>query len=222
MAKLVWDQEGERLYQTGVDHGVIYPFAAGGKTYAQGVAWNGLTSVEESPSGGEVSKIYADNIDYLALTSVEEYGYTIGAYTYPDEFAECDGSKTLSEGVSIGQQPRKHFGFTYRSLIGNDIDGPEHGYKLHLVFNSVAQPSSQSHSTVNDSPEAEELSWECQTTKVAVNKEGFKPTACLVIDSTKVDKAKLKQIEDKLYGTENGEPTMLTPDEVIKILEGTA
>lgn len=226
MGKLVWDQIGSREYQTGVDRGVLFPFAAGESggvaKPGKGVAWSGLTSVEESPSGGDVSKIYADNIDYLALTSVEEYGYTIGAYTYPDEFEECDGSKEIAPGVSIGQQRRKHFAFAYRSFVGNDTDGTDHGYKLYLIYNSLAAPSSKTHSTVNDSPEAGELSWECSTVKIDTGIEGMKPTSCLVIDSTKVDAAKLKKVEDVLYGTAELEPAMPTPAEVLTLLSAGA
>lgn len=226
MGKLVWDQVGSREYQTGVDRGVLFPFVVGESggvaKPGKGVAWSGLTSVEESPSGGDVSKVYADNIDYLALTSVEEYGYTIGAYTYPDEFEECDGSKEIAPGVSIGQQSRKHFAFAYRSFVGNDTDGTDHGYKLYLIYNSLAAPSSKTHSTVNDSPEAGELSWECSTVKIDTGIEGMKPTSCLVIDSTKVDAAKLKKVEDVLYGTADKEPAMPTPAEVLELLKAGA
>ena len=226
MAKLVWDQVGTRAYETGVDRGVLYPFVAGESGSVakpgEGVAWSGLTSVEESPSGGDVSKVYADNIDYLALTSVEEYGYTIGAYTYPDEFAECDGSKEIGKGVTIGQQNRKHFAFSYRSLVGNDTDGTDHGYKIYLIYNSLAAPSSKTHSTVNDSPEAGEMSWECSTVKVDTGIEGMKPTSCLTIDSTKVEPAKLKKIEDILYGTAEKAAAMPTPAEVLEILNASA
>ena len=216
MSALTWDVIGERFYETGVDRGVLFPMKDG--VYQKGVAWSGLTGVDENPSGGEVSKIYADNIDYLALTSVEEYGCTINAYMSPKEFDACDGSKEIAEGVTIGQQEREHFGFSYRTLIGNDTEGTKKGYKIHLVYNCLASPSSRSNSTVNDSPEAQELSWEVSTTKINVEAEGFEPTACLTIDSTKVDATKLKKIEDLIYGTTDQEPKLPTPDEIITLL----
>lgn len=213
MAKLAWDVIGERKYETGVDHGVLFPMDNDG-SYETGVAWSGLTSVDESPSGGDVNKVYADNIDYLALVSVEEFGYTINAYYSPDEFDECDGTKELFPGVIIGQQDRKKFGFAYRTLIGTDTDGTSAGYKIHLVYNSLAAPSQRTASTVNDSPEAQELSWECSTTKVNVATPGFKPTACLIIDSTKTPASVLTAIENAIYGTENSDPTLLLPDDI--------
>ena len=212
MSKLVWDKTGEKLYETGVDRGVLYKYDSAQQTYGAGVAWNGLTAVNESPSGAEPNALYADNIKYLNLMSAEEYGFTIEAYTYPDEFEECDGSKELTPGVYIGQQTRKMFGFCYRTLIGNDTDSTEHGYKLHLVYNCLASPSERSHATVNDSPDATTLSWEVSTTPVEI--KNAKPTACLTIDSTKVDAAKLELLEAKLYGGENTDPTFLFPLQV--------
>ena len=213
--KLVWDKTGERLYETGVDRGVVYPMAAG--KYGTGVAWNGLTAVNESPSGAEATALYADNIKYLNLLSAEEFGASIEAYTYPEEFEACDGSAELAEGVTIGQQNRALFGLCYRTLLGNDEEGQDHGYKLHLIYNCLAAPSEKAYATINDSPEAITFSWEVSTTPVNVT--GMKPTASLTIDSTKIDAAKLKMIEDKLYGTENEEPTLLLPDEVAEIMK---
>lgn len=218
MAKIVWDQTGERLYETGVKKGVLYPMATGG-TYPKGVAWNGLTAVTESPSGAEATPLYADDIKYLTLMSVEEFGGTIEAYTYPKEFEECDGSAELTTGVSIGQQPRKAFGFSYVTTIGNDVDSNKHGYKLHLVYGALASPSEKAYSTINDSPEAITFSWEFTTTPVAV--AGFEPTACITIDSTKVEAQKLTALEKKLYGDTEIEPTLPLPNEVATIM-GTA
>lgn len=218
MSKIVWDQTGERLYETGVKKGVLYPMATGG-TYPKGVAWNGLTAVTESPSGAEATPLYADDIKYLTLMSVEEFGGTIEAYTYPKEFEECDGSAELTTGVSIGQQPRKAFGFSYVTTIGNDVDSNKHGYKLHLVYGALASPSEKAYSTINDSPEAITFSWEFTTTPVAV--AGFEPTACITIDSTKVEAQKLTALEKKLYGDTEIEPTLPLPNEVATIM-GTA
>ena len=215
MAKIVWDQTGERLYETGVKKGVLYPMATGG-TYPKGVAWNGLTAVTESPSGAEATPLYADDIKYLTLMSVEEFGGTIEAYTYPKEFEECDGSAELAAGVAIGQQPRKSFGFSYVTTIGNDVDSNKHGYKLHLVYGALASPSEKAYSTINDSPEAITFSWEFTTTPVAV--AGFEPTACITIDSTKVDPQKLTALEAKLYGAEAEEATLPLPNEVVTIM----
>lgn len=214
MAKLVWDKTGERLYEIGVSKGVIYPQAAGG-TYPGGVVWNGLTAVTESPSGAEFTPLYADDTKYLNLQSVEEFGATVEAYTYPDEFALCDGSAAIAEGVMIGQQPRKTFGMCYRTAIGNDVDSNNHGYKLHLLYGCLASPSEKAYTTINDSPEAITFSWEITTTPVNVT--GAKPTANLTIDSTKVDETKLKQLEDILYGTESEEARMPLPDEIAQI-----
>ena len=195
---LEWDKSGERLYETGVDRGVLYPQGSNG-TYPKGVAWNGLTNVTESPSGAEATPLYADNIKYLNLISAEEFGATVEAYTYPDEFAECNGESALSTGVSIGQQARKTFGLAYRTKIGNDVDANDHGYKLHLVYGCLASPSERAYATINDSPEAITFSWEIKTTPVNVT--GFKPTALITIDSTKVDGTKLAALETILYGT---------------------
>jgi len=199
MGKLVWDKTGERLYETGVSNAVLYPLSTEG-LYNLGVAWNGLTAVTESPSGAEASPSYADNIKYLNLISAEDFGGTIEAYTYPDEFGACDGSAELTEGVVIGQQSRKTFGLCYKTILGNDIEDTEYGYKLHLVYGAKAAPSEKPYATVNDSPEAITLSWEITTTPVSVT--GFKPTACLIIDSTKVDATKLAALEKILYGTD--------------------
>lgn len=223
MAKIVWDKTGERFYETGVDHGVLYPVQTGG-LYNKGVAWNGLTSVSESPSGAESTAIYADNIKYLNLLSAEEFGATIEAYTYPDEFAECDGSATPTPGLTIGQQSRKTFGLCYRTMIGNDVDGQEHGYKLHLIYGCQASPSEKGYQTINDSPEAITFSWEITTTPVNVT--GYKATACLTIDSTKVDSTKLAALEEVLYGKDGSpepttggvDPRLPLPDEVIEML----
>ena len=193
-----WDQDSERLYETGIDRGVLYPKSNAG-TYPAGYAWNGLTGVDESPSGADANDIYADNIKYLTLRGAEKFEYTIKSYTYPDQFAECDGSTAVATGVLATQQTRKAFGLTYRTKIGNDTDYDDHGYKLHLIYDSTASPSSKSYSTVNDSPEAIEFSWSCTTTPVSVS--GFKPTAHLIIDSTKANPTKLAALEDILYGT---------------------
>lgn len=226
--RIVWDKTGERFYETGTDRGVFYPMT--GSTYGVGVAWNGLTAVTESPSGAEPTAIYADNIKYLSMTSAEEFGGTIEAYTYPEEFEGCDGfaNSTDSPGVIIGQQSRKMFGFCYRTLIGNDTEGQEHGYKLHLIYGAQASPSERGYSTVNDSPEAVTLSWEFTTTPVNVT--GFKPTACVIIDSRKADETKLKALEDILYGKDAGsdpesqpavESRLPLPDEIFELLKTT-
>ncbi len=199
MSKLVWDQVGERFYETGVDHGVLYPFKS--NAYQEGVAWNGLTAVNEAPSGAEATALWADNIKYLNLMSAEEFGATIECYTYPDEFAECDGSAEMSDGVMITQQTRTSFGLCYRTKIGNDTDGTDKGYKLHLIYGALASPTDKGYSTINDSPEAITFSYTLTTTPVEV--PGYKPTAHLIIDSTKVNSAtKMKAIEDVLYGTD--------------------
>lgn len=215
MPKLVWDKTGERLYETGVKQGVLYPIDNKG-TYPKGVAWNGLTNVTESPSGAEATALYADDIKYLNLISTEEFGGTIEAYTYPDEFAECDGSASLAAGVYIGQQPRKTFGFSYRTTLGNDVDNNNYGYKLHLVYGALASPSEKAYATINDSPEAITFSWEFSTTPVNVT--GFKPTACITIDSTKVDPQKLAALEAILYGGDEAEARLPLPDEVAQII----
>ena len=217
MAKLVWDESGKRLYETGVEKGVLYVQGENGQ-YQNGVAWNGLTAVTESPSGAEPTALYADDIKYLELFSAEEFGATIEAYTYPEEFEACDGSASLGTGVTIGQQDRKALGICYRTVVGNDVKGNEHGYKLHLVYGAKAKPSEKAYATVNDSPEAVTFSWEVTTTPV--NVAGFKPTATVTIDSTKIQPDKLKAIEDKLYGTQDQEPALLMPDEIKQIITG--
>lgn len=218
MAKLVWDKTGERFYETGVEKGVLYPQVSG--AYPNGVAWNGLTAVTESPSGAEATPLYADNIKYLNLMSNEEFGATIEAYTYPDEFAECDGSAELSEGVRVGQQTRKTFGMSYVTRKGNDTEGTDHGYIIHLIYGALAAPSEKAYATINDSPEAITFSWEVSTTPVEVT--GMKPTACITIDSTKVDAGKLATLEGKLYGTDepSGEASLPLPDEIATIFAG--
>lgn len=213
--KLVWDQIGERLYETGVKKGVLFKMEGQG-TYGAGVAWNGLTAVTESPSGAEPTALYADDIKYLELRSTEEFGGTIEAYTFPDEFAECDGSVNLAEGVTIHQQKRTPFGFSYVTTIGNDTEGVDHGYKIHLVYGATASPSEKSRATINDSPEAVTLSWEFTTTPVDVERN--KPTSHIEIDSTKVDAGKLTELETMLYGSESAEPKLPLPNELIALL----
>lgn len=208
---LVWDAAGKRFYETGVKKGVLYVQDSKG-TYPKGVAWNGLTGVTESPSGAEANPIYADDMKYLNLYSAEEFGATIEAYTYPDEFAECDGSAELTAGVTIGQQKRKAFGMCYRTVLGNDVTGEDYGYKLHIIYGAMASPSEKAYATVNDSPEAITFSWEITTTPV--NVEGMKPTASLVIDSTKVDASKLSALEAILYGNESTDPRLPLPNEI--------
>lgn len=215
MSKLIWDNTGERQYETGVDRGVLYPIQEGG-LYTKGVVWNGLTGITESPSGAEATPLYADNIKYLNLLSAEDFGCTIEAYMYPDEFAECDGSAEIATGVYAGQQARKVFGLCYRTVLGNDVDSNNHGYKLHLIYGCLASPSEKSYTTVNDSPEAITFSWEVKSTPVNVS--GFKPTAVLTIDSTKVDGEKLAKLEDALYGSASTEAKLPTPDEVVAIV----
>ena len=213
MAKLVWDKTGDRLYETGVKNGVLYIPTAG--VYSKGVAWNGLTAVTESPSGAEATALYADDTKYLSLMSAEEFGATIEAYTYPDEFAACDGSAELADGVMIGQQKRSTFGLCYKTTIGNDTEGNDHGYKLHIIYGALAKPSERAYATINDSPEAITFSWEITTTPVNVT--GAKPTASLVIDSTKADPTKLAALEDILYGKDGepgNEPRLPLPDEI--------
>lgn len=218
MSKLVWDAISERLYETGTKKGVLYPQV--GSAYPKGVVWNGLTAVTESPDGGEATAIYADDIKYLNIRSVEDYGATIEAYTYPDEFADCDGSRVVAPGVTIGQQPRKPFGFSWVTTIGNDVDYDEHGYKIHLVWGATASPSEKSYATVNDSPEAITFSWEVDTIPVEV--PGYKPTSHMEIDSTKTDPEALATLEDILYGTANADARLPLPSEVISIVGGSA
>lgn len=227
MSKIVWDKTGERLYETGVKNGVLYVQNSDG-SYPKGVAWNGLTAVTESPSGAEATALYADDIKYLNLMSNEEFGATIEAYMYPKEFKVCDGSAEIAKGVTIGQQARKTFGLAYRTVLGNDVDGNDHGYKLHLIYGATASPSEKGYSTINDSPEAITFSWELNTTPVSVT--GFKPTASLVIDSTEVDAEKLAELETILYGkdptSEGGadgvDPRLPLPDEVAAIFSAAA
>ncbi len=224
MSKIKWDETGKRYYETGVDHGVLYPIGSNGK-YDKGVAWNGLISVTEAPSGAEPNNLYADNIKYLVLVGAEDFGYTIEAYTYPDEWAACDGSAEPVPGMSIGQQARKVFGLVHRTKLGNDTDSQDHGYKLHLLYGGLASPSERGYQTVNDSPEAITFSWEVTTTPVDV--PGFKPTACVIINSTKVDGEKLAALEEILYGkdpaaeggTDGTEPRLPLPAEVIELLK---
>lgn len=228
--KLSWDDTGERLYETGLDHGVLYPYnktAQNNTNYYNGVEWNGLTAVTQSPSGAESNPIYADNMKYLDLRSAEEFGCTIEAYTYPDEFAECDGSAEVTDGVYVSQQARKKFGFSYRTKVGNDESGDEHGYKIHLVYGATASPSEKGYQTVNDSPEAVSLSWEISTEPVTMNKINniqYRPVAHLEIDSTKADATKLAALEQILYGTaasqggEAVEARMPMPAEVISLM----
>ena len=214
MSKIIFDNTGEKIYETGVDHCVLY--VRSGNAYQTGVAWNGITAINESPSGAEATPIYADNIKYLNIVSGEDFGATIEAYTYPDEFTECDGSAEIIEGVKIGQQTRKPFALCYRTLIGNDVAGTGHGYKLHFIYNAQAAVSAKNYKTINESPEAMSFSWEISTTPEVV--EGFKPTATVTVDSTKVDATKLKALEDKIYGTESSEPTMTTISEIVSLL----
>lgn len=219
MAKLVWDKTGERIYETGVNQGVLYPIQPGGE-YTKGVAWNGLTAVTQSPSGAEATPLFADNMKYLNLVSAEEFGATIEAYTYPDEFALCDGSAVLQKGVTIGQQARKVFGLCYKTIVGNDVDGIDHGYKLHLIYGCQAAPSEKAYNSINDSPDAITFSWEITTTPIAV--KDFKSTAHLEIDSTKCDAEKLTALEKILYGDETTEPRMPLPDEIATLMAPAA
>lgn len=225
MSKIEWDKTGEKLYETGVKNGVLYlPDESG--AYTNGVAWNGLTSVKESPSGAEATPLYADDIKYLELTSAEEFGGTLECYTYPDEFAECDGSAEVAPGVIIGQQNRKTFGLCYRTTLGNDVKGNEYGYKLHLIYGAKASPSEKAYSTINDSPEAITFSYEITTTPVNVT--GHKPTASLIVDSTKVGAEKMAALEAILYGKDgvesspNNNPRLPLPDEVITLLKNNS
>lgn len=215
---LVWDQTGERLYETGVKNVALYKQDSTG-AYPKGVAWNGITAINESPSGAEASPLYADDIKYLELRSAEEFGASIEAYTYPDEFAECDGSAEIAKGVKIGQQPRKAFGLAYKTTLGNDVENNDFGYKLHIIYGAKAAPSEKAYATINDSPEAITFSWELTTTPVVV--EGFKPTATIEIDSTKVDAEKLAALEKVLFGSDEAEARLPLPNEIVEIIGGT-
>ena len=215
MTRLVWDETGKRTYETGVSNGVLYVQGASG-TYEKGVAWNGLTAVTEAPSGAEATPLYADNIKYLELRSTEEFGATIEAYTYPDEFEKCDGSASIGTGVTIGQQTRHSFGLSYKTILGNDTQNNDYGYKIHLIYGATASPSEKGYQTINDSPEAITFSWEISTTPIDV--PGFKPTSSLTIDSTKIDAEKLTKIENLLYGDTATEPKSPTPAEILAIL----
>lgn len=220
MSRLEWDKTGERLYETGVDRVVLY--VQEGTQYPNGVPWNGVTAINESPSGAEATPLFADNIKYLNLVSAEELGLSIEAYSSPEEFDACDGTKQAVPGVTIGQQERKTFGLAFRTIIGNDTEMNNHGYALHLIYGCLAAPSEKAHSTVNDSPEATTLSWEVSTTPVNVNIDGFKPTASIKIDSTKVDKTKLEALETILYGSEQEDAKLPLPAEVISLLKTEA
>lgn len=217
--RLVWDQVSERLYETGTDRGAVYPYSSTLKGYGEGEAWNGLRSVSESPDGAEETALFADNIKYLSLMSAENFKGSIGAYTYPDGVAILDGSAEIATGVTVGQQARGTFGFTYRTLIGNDTEKNEHGYKLHLVYGATLSPSQREYNSVNDSPEAVELSWDFTTTPIEI--PGMKPSAHIVIDSTKVDKAKLTAFESILYGSDTAAAKLPTPEEVIAAFANT-
>ena len=215
MAKLVFNNVGERLFETGVKNGVLYVMGEDG-AYENGVVWNGLTAVTESPSGAETTPLYADDVKYVVIYAAEEFGATVEAYTYPEEFEECDGSASIFEGVTIGQQTRKSFGMCYKTSVGNDVQGQDFGYKIHIIYGAKAAPSEKSYSTINDSPEAVTFSWELSTVPVPV--EGFNPTATMVIDSTRVPAEKMTLIENKLYGTESEEPTLPLPNELLALL----
>lgn len=217
MPRLTWDDTGNRLYETGTKMGVLYPQESG--AYPKGVAWNGLTSVTESPSGAEANAVYADDIKYVELRSAEEFGGTIEAVTFPDEWYQCDGQTELGKGVYIGQQNRKPFGLAFRTVLGNDVQLNDHGYKLHLIYNATASPSERQYQTINDSPETITFSWEFTTTPI--NVEGHTPTSEIIIDSTKTEAEKLKKIEDLLYGTESESATLPTPTEILTILNAT-
>lgn len=216
MARLIWDQVGERLFETGVKNGVLYVQNNDG-SYGNGVVWNGLTAVTESPSGAEETPLYADDVKYLTLRSAEQFGATVEAYTYPEEFEACDGSAQLVKGITIGQQARKAFGLCYRTSIGNDIQGQEFSYKLHLLYGCTVAPSEKSYSTINDSPEAITFSWELSTVPVPV--DGFKPTASLVIDSSKLEPGQIELLENALFGDEQNEAKLLLPNEIKALLE---
>lgn len=219
MAKIIWDAAGTHFYETGTDHAVLY--VREGTEYGKGVAWNGITAVTESPSGSDVTDLWADNIKYATMRAAETFGGTIEAYIYPEEFAECDGTAAIATGVYVGQQARKYFGFSYRTKIGSDTISPdsEEAYKLHIIYGASASPSEKSYATINDSPDAITFSWEFDTTPVNVT--GHKATSCITIDSTKADKIKLAALEDILYGTESEEARLPLPDEVIELMSST-
>ena len=216
MARLIWDEVGQRFFETGVKNGVLYVQDNDG-SYKNGVVWNGLTAVTESPSGAEETPLYADDVKYLTLRSAEQFGATIEAYTYPEEFEQCDGSATIAAGVTIGQQARRAFGLCYRTAVGNDIQGQEFSYKLHLLYGCTVAPSEKSYSTINDNPEAITFSWELSTVPVPV--DGFKPTASLVIDASKVDDGKMALLENALFGDAENEATLLLPNEIMEMLK---
>lgn len=219
MARIIWDQTGKKTYETGTDRGVLYPMKGG--TYSTGTGWDGITGVTLSPSGAESTALYADNIKYCNLISAEELGGTIEAYSYPTEFEECDGSKEVAPGVTIGQQNRTPFGFCYRTIIGNDTESNDHGYKLHIIYNATASPSERAYTSINDSPEAITFSWEFSTTATEVGGD-YKPTSLVEIDSTETDATKLKALEDILYGTEENEPRLPTISEIITLMTSAA
>lgn len=216
MARLIWDEVGQRFFETGVKNGVLYVQDNDG-SYKNGVVWNGLTAVTESPSGAEETPLYADDVKYLTLRSAEEFGATVEAYTYPEEFEQCDGSASIANGVTIGQQARRAFGLCYRTSVGNDIQGQNFSYKLHLIYGCTVAPSEKSYSTINDNPEAITFSWELSTVPVPV--DGFSPTASLVIDASKVDEGKMQQLEDALFGDESNEAKLLLPNEIMEMLK---
>lgn len=216
MARLVFDEVGSRFFETGVKNGVLFVQDVNGE-YANGVVWNGLTAVTESPSGAEATPLYADDMKYVVLYSTEEFGATVEAYTYPEEFEQCDGSAALMDGITIGQQPRKSFGLVYKTVIGNDVQGQDLGYKIHIIYGAKAAPSEKAFATINDSPEAVTFSWELSTVPVPVT--GHRPTATVVVDSTKVDAEKLALLEDKLFGSDSEESTLPLPDEIAELLK---
>lgn len=220
MSRLTWDQESERLYETGVSECALYVHDSSKKAYGNGVAWNGIKGITESPSGAETTSLYANNSKYLDLVSVEELSGTINAYMYPDEWMKCDGSATAGDGIYIGQQSRASFGLVYKTIIGNDTEGTDHGYKLHIIYGAKASPSERAYNTVNDSPEANDLSWTFKTTPVEIN--GFKKTSIITLDSTKVNSEKLKALEKILYGDGETDPRLPLPDEILTILGVTA
>ena len=217
---ITWDKTGERMFETGVDHGALYVLNSSTGVYGNGIAWNGLTGVTESPDGAEPTDLWADNIKYATLRSAETFGLTIEAYTYPDEFGECDGSASPATGVHIGQQSRKPFGFSYRTKVGSDTDTEANMYKIHVVYNCTASPSERSYETINDSPDAITFSWEVTTTPVNVT--GHKPTSEITIDVWKLDESKKKALEDALYGTSSKAGTLPAPDDLLALVGGSS